>query len=78
MANTHDTFPTYIIGVAIVIFFVLLVVYFEIIAPLMEDRARIKMEMYRSYDEEEYRYWKRELKRLYLRHIPLIGRFFDD
>lgn len=44
--------------------------------PFKEERDYIKMEMARSYEEEEYRYWRRELKYLYLRSIPLVGRFF--
>ncbi len=47
---------------------------FKVIVPFCDDRNYIKMEMQRSYDEGEYRYWKRELKRLYISHIPIIGR----
>ena len=44
--------------------------------PFKEERDYIKMEMDRSYDEEEYLHWKNKLNNLYLRSIPLIGRFF--
>lgn len=40
------------------------------------ERDYIKMEMERAFEEEEYLYWKRQLKRLYLSQIPIIGRFF--
>ena len=41
----------------------------------MKARDYIKMEMQRS-DGDEYYYWKSELKRLYISHIPILGRFF--
>ncbi len=42
--------------------------------PYQRERKYIKMEMKRS-DGEEYYYWKRQLKRLYISHIPIVGRF---
>ena len=57
-------------------FFLFLAFIINFYLPFKEDRDYIKQEMERSFDEEEYRYWQRELKRLYLRSIPLIGRFF--
>lgn len=47
-----------------------------IIRPFLREREYIKMEMKRSFDEDEYRYWKHRLKKLYLRSIPFIGKFF--
>ena len=61
----------------IVISFFVLAFCFNVVKPFMEERDYIKMEMRRS-DEEEYYYWKKELRRLYLSHIPIIGRFYDD
>lgn len=80
MINIYDTEGDMLIilGLAVLILFVLLAIYFDIIHPLIKEREYLKMEMRRSYNEYEYRYWKRELRRLYLRHIPIIGRFFDD
>ena len=78
MAYTYDNMEdTFLIFAFVVIigFFIVLAVYFNIIAPFMKAREYIKMEMQRS-DGNEYYYWKRELKRLYLSHIPIIGRFF--
>ena len=51
------------------------VFYFYVVMPFIEERNYIKMEMQRS-DDEEYYYWKRELKRLYLSQIPIIGILF--
>jgi len=35
----------------------------------------IKNEIERAVGNEYY-YWKKKLKKLYLKHIPFIGRFF--
>lgn len=56
--------------------FVVIALFVNFFIPFKEERDYIKMEMARSFEEKEYRYWRRELKRLYLRSIPLIGRFF--
>ena len=72
--NTEDTFLIFAF-VVIIGFFIVLAFYFNVIAPFMKARDYIKMEMQRS-DVDEYYYWKRELKRLYISHIPIIGRFF--
>ncbi len=57
-----------IIGLLIVIAF-----YINVLRPFLDDRQYIIMEMKRS-DGGEYRYWKRELKLLYISLIPIIGR----
>ena len=79
MAYTYGTEEDMLVvlGSAVLIFFVLLALYFNFIVPLVKERENVKMEMRRSYSEDEYRFWKRELRRVYLRHIPIIGRFFD-
>ena len=56
--------------------FIVVALFVNFFIPFKEERDYIKMEMQRSYEEDEYRYWKRELKQLYLRSIPLIGRLF--
>ena len=79
MAYTYGTEEDMLVvlGSAVLIFFVLLALYFKFIVPLVKEREYVKMEMRRSYSEDEYRFWKRELRRVYIRHIPIIGRFFD-
>ena len=47
--------------------------YTNIIQPFSEGRRYIKAEMRRAYNESEYRYWKRELKKLYISQIPILG-----
>ena len=71
----NDEFLIFIVAMIIGLFIILAFI-FNIFLPFKEERDYIKMEMARSYEEEEYRYWRRELKYLYLRSIPLIGRFF--
>lgn len=48
-------------------------VYMNIIRPFSEGRRYIKAEIHRAYNESEYRYWKRELKKLYISQIPILG-----
>ena len=50
-------------------------VYINIIRPFSEGRRYIKAEIHRSYNEREYRYWKRELKKLYISQIPILGKY---
>ena len=71
----NDEFLIFIVAMIIGLFIVL-AFFINFFLPFKEERDYIKMEMARSYEEEEYRYWRRELKYLYLRSIPLIGRFF--
>ena len=76
--NTQDDIITFI-GIVFLLFitvFILLAIYLNVIHPFIEERNYIKMEMQRSFDEDEYQYWKWRLKQLYLKSIPVIGRFF--
>ena len=50
-------------------------VYTNIVHPFSEGRRYIKAEIHRSYNESEYRYWKRELKKLYISLIPIFGEY---
>lgn len=61
---------------AIIVFFLLLAFFVNVCIPFKRERDYIKMEMARSFEEKEYLYWKRELKRLYFSYIPLISKFF--
>ena len=40
--------------------------------PFKKERNYIKMEIARAFEEEEYLYWKRKLKMLYISKIPII------
>ena len=66
-----------IIAVIIIIGTFLVFAYIiNVYLPFKEERDYIKMEMESSFGKKDYSYWKRELRRLYLSLIPLIGRFF--
>ena len=56
--------------------FIIVAFFINFLLQFKEERDYIKMEMNRSYKEKEYLYWRRKLKHLYLRSIPLIGKFF--
>ena len=71
----NDKFLMEIIVVVIGIFLIISL-YVNFYIPFKKERDYIKMEMERSYKQDEYRHWQRKLKRLYLRSIPFIGRFF--
>lgn len=64
-----------VLGIIILIFIIAILVQAFIIVPFREERSYIKMEMKRSTDRNIYLFWKRQLKRLYLKSIPIIGRF---
>ena len=65
-----------IIFVIIVVIFLFLAFFVNVYLPFEKEKLYIKMEMKRSFSEDEYLYWKSELKHLYLKYIPFIGRFF--
>lgn len=56
-------------------FIVSIGIYSAGIIPLMEERRYIKMEMKRADSEQEYRYWKRELRGVYMRRFPFVRHF---
>ena len=47
----------------------------NVLVPFKENRDLIKMEMNRTKGRK-HRYWKRELKKLYISHIPIVRWFF--
>ena len=65
------------LGVVILIILIATVIWFKVITPFLRERDYIKREIRRSLgDKDEYEYYQQELKALYLRSIPLIGKFF--
>ncbi len=71
------TDATILLVFAVVAVIVLLIIsfYFKVLKPFSRERDYIKMELYRSSSNHEYNYWKRELRYLYLKHIPLVRLF---
>ena len=68
-----EIFLCCIIGLPILILCIL-GLYLNVIQPFVETREYIKREINRS-DDREYYYWKRELRNLYIEHIPILGWF---
>lgn len=64
-----------IFGIVLIIAFIVLSLYVEIFIPFNEERQYIKMEINRSCSKQEYKYWKKEMKKLYLKSIPIIRWF---
>ncbi len=79
--NTYGSNYENPIFTLLVVFSVMLLIFiiwgffFSTIIPLIKDRRYIKMEIARSTNISEYRYWKKRLRRLYLSSIPIFGRF---
>lgn len=74
--GSYEKTILFFIFVVVIVFFIVVWFYFNVAQPFAQERHYIKMEMARSNDEREYNHWKKELKRLYLAHIPIIGIFF--
>jgi hypothetical protein len=52
-------------------------IYVGYIKPFMEKRKYIKMEISRTKGER-HTMWKRELKRLYISQIPIVGKYISE
>lgn len=76
MYGTQDSENTFLfIFLEFIVLLLTTAYYLRVIAPFIADRHYIKMEINRSVGGE-YRYWKRELKKLYLCNIPILGWLF--
>lgn len=71
--SNEDSFLIFVC-IVIILFFIVLALYFNVVIPFIKSRSYIKREMQRT-DGEEYYYWKKELKKLYITHIPILGKF---
>ena len=49
----------------------------DVFFPFLKQRRLIKMEIDRALDGHEYRHWKRELRRLYIKSAPVIRWFLN-
>ncbi len=68
---------TYIIAFIIIVILGTLL-YANVILPFKSAKAYIEMELSRAFNDEQHRYWKRQLRNLYVVRIPIIGRFLID
>lgn len=74
--NIPEDDTTLFIAVLVILFFAILSVYFKVIVPFLYNRNYIKLEMNRAGSKQEYHYWKKELRKLYLKSFLPFGRFF--
>ncbi len=58
----------------VVAFTVIIIFYFTILLPFINERKYIKMEIQRAMSEGEYKYWIKQLREFYIDNIPLLGR----
>lgn len=75
MYNTtenYDESTLLFVLICIVVLLIVFVFYINVLGPFLANRRYIIMEMSRS-DGDEYKFWKRELKLLYISQIPIIG-----
>ena len=74
--DTSSNGETEFVIIAVFIIFLIFIAFFiNLYLPFKQDRDYIKAEMSRSHGKEEYLYWKRELKMLYISKIPIIRSF---
>ncbi|MBQ8636459.1 MAG: hypothetical protein IJ423_00490 [Clostridia bacterium] len=67
----NDEFIILLIAM-IIASFLIIALFINFYLSFKGERDYIKMEMARSFEEEEYLYWKRELKMLYISKIPIV------
>ena len=74
--NNSNQYTFLIIVGIIALFFILIAFVINSVIPFLREREYIVMEMRRSNDEANRQHWRKELRRLYLGAIPIVGRFF--
>ncbi len=65
------------IGILALALIVVLYLNFEIVSPLLEKRRYLIMEMHRACSEHERHHWQKELRKLYLKSIPVVRWFIE-
>lgn len=79
MENTTDSLVIFL-GVclgAFILIALLIKFVMGIYVPFITDRDYIKMEIVRSHGKGR-RHWEKELKKLYLSQIPLVGGYLAN
>ena len=66
-------------GIGILVLVIIFVLYLncEIVSPLLEKRRYLKMEIHRACSEHERHHWQKELRKLYLKSIPVVRWFLN-
>ncbi len=73
--NIENESNVFVISIIVVIGVIVLFAFFaNAVVPFFEKRSHIKMEMERSCNEREYRFWKKKLKNFYISSIPIVGK----
>lgn len=75
MLSSDAVFPLGLIAVFPLLILMILVLYYNVVRPFLESDEYIKLEIGRAGSEREKRYWKRELKKLYVSMIPFLGEY---
>lgn len=74
MNNTaFNLTPCFIVLIPIALICIL-AVYINIMKTFSDERRYIKLEIRRASHKSDRRYWKRELRKLYISYIPIIGK----
>ncbi len=79
MFYTKDSVSNSSVMVILIILLIsifIMVIYTGYIRPFSEKRKYIKMEMSRTR-HDRHMMWKRELKKLYVSQIPILGKFLS-
>lgn len=63
----------HVLNVFIAVLSIMVLITLVRFPSVRKDAEYVKMEMERATYFEEYEHWRRELKKLYLRQIPLVG-----
>ncbi len=74
LAFEFDFYKVAVIFFAMLAAMTLYVLYYNFVKPFLRRRRYIKTEMLRSHGRNEYRYWRSQLKMLYISRFPIIGR----
>ena len=69
--SDDSIFLVFIVGIFAVIF--IIAFYMNVWIPFVNKRRYIKMEMSRGKGRRQ-KYWKTQLRYLYIEHIPLVGK----
>ncbi len=56
---------------------VIVIIFIYVIISKASDRRFIKLKIRRSTSRREIKYWKRELRYLYICGIPVLGKYFQ-
>ncbi len=74
MFNRTQEDQALFIFILCIVITMLLCYFVSLLKSLLEERRYLKIEMNRSYEVQEFQYWKRKLRLVYIAHIPFFGK----